>query len=115
MNQPASDFQVKTTHGDRALADYRGRWLILFSHPADFTPVCTTEFIAFANAVDAFRDLNCDVLALSIDSPSSHLAWTRNVQEKFGTQIPFRTADAAGRRIGEGCKATGWYHSTRSL
>lgn len=68
MNEPAPAFSAQTTHGPRSLEDYKGRWLILFSHPADFTPVCTTEFIAFAEAHDQFQELNCDLLGLSIDS-----------------------------------------------
>jgi len=89
INEPAPAFQARTTHGDRALADYKGKWLILFSHPADFTPVCTTEFIAFARAADRFKDLNCDLLGLSIDSLFSHMAWVRNIQQTFGVTIPF--------------------------
>jgi peroxiredoxin (alkyl hydroperoxide reductase subunit C) len=89
INEPAPDFKAQTTHGERSLADYRGKWLILFSHPADFTPVCTTEFIGFAQAADTFAKLNCELLGLSIDSIFSHLAWTRNIKEKFGVEIPF--------------------------
>lgn len=89
LNEAAPDFNAKTTLGDRTLADYKGKWLILFSHPADFTPVCTTEFIGFANAAETFKSMNCDLLGLSIDSLFSHLAWTRNIQEKFGVHIPF--------------------------
>jgi peroxiredoxin (alkyl hydroperoxide reductase subunit C) len=89
LNEPAPSFHVKTTHGDRTLDDYKGKWLILFSHPADFTPVCTTEFIGFAKAADTFKAMNCELLGLSIDSLYSHLAWTRNIQEKFGVKIPF--------------------------
>jgi peroxiredoxin (alkyl hydroperoxide reductase subunit C) len=89
INEPAPDFKVKTTHGERSLADYKGKWLILFSHPADFTPVCTTEFIAFAKAAETFKSMNCELLGLSIDSLYSHLAWTRNIQEKFAVHIPF--------------------------
>jgi peroxiredoxin (alkyl hydroperoxide reductase subunit C) len=89
LNDPAPEFRAKTTHGDRTLADYKGKWLILFSHPADFTPVCTTEFIGFAKAADTFKAMNCELLGLSIDSLFSHLAWTRNIQEKFGVRIPF--------------------------
>ncbi|MDM7457197.1 MAG: peroxiredoxin [Tepidimonas sp.] len=89
LNEPAPAFRAKTTHGERSLADYKGKWLILFSHPADFTPVCTTEFIAFAKAADTFKAMNCELLGLSIDSLFSHLAWTRNIQEKFGVTIPF--------------------------
>ena len=89
LNEPAPDFRAKTTHGDRSLADYKGKWLILFSHPADFTPVCTTEFIAFAKAHETFKKLDCELLGLSIDSLFSHLAWTRNIKEKFGVTIAF--------------------------
>jgi len=89
LNEPARDFTAKTTHGDRSLADFKGKWLILFSHSADFTPVCTAEFIGFANAADTFKSMNCELLGLSIDSLFSHLAWTRNFQDKFGVKIPF--------------------------
>lgn len=89
LNEPAPDFNARTTHGDRTLADYRGKWLVLFSHPADFTPVCTTEFIGFAKAAPQFAEMNCELLGLSIDSLFAHLAWTRNIKEKFGVTIPF--------------------------
>jgi peroxiredoxin (alkyl hydroperoxide reductase subunit C) len=89
INAPAPDFEAKTTHGIKKLADYKGRWLVLFSHPADFTPVCTTEFIAFAKHHPEFQALNCDLLGLSIDSYYSHVAWVRNIKEKFGVEIPF--------------------------
>ncbi len=89
INAPAPAFQAQTTHGPRSLADYRGKWLVLFSHPADFTPVCTTEFTAFARAADEFRAANTELLGLSIDSIYSHLAWVQNIKEKFGVEIPF--------------------------
>lgn len=89
LNAPAPAFSARTTHGERSLEDYRGKWLILFSHPADFTPVCTTEFIGFAKAAPTFAAMNCELLGLSIDSLFSHLAWTRNIKEKFGVDIPF--------------------------
>lgn len=89
LNAPAPDFFAKTTHGDRTLSDYRGKWLVLFSHPSDFTPVCTTEFIGFAEVADDLRAMNCELLGLSIDSIFSHIAWTRNIAEKFGVEIPF--------------------------
>jgi len=89
LNEPAPDFSARTTFGDRKLADYRGKWLILFSHPADFTPVCTTEFMAFAKAAPTFKDMGCELLGLSIDSLFSHIAWTRNIKEKFNVEIPF--------------------------
>ncbi|MDO9526588.1 MAG: redoxin domain-containing protein, partial [Gemmobacter sp.] len=65
MNEPAPDFTALTTHGMKSLSDYKGKWLILFSHPADFTPVCTTEFTAFANRADDFAALNTELLGLS--------------------------------------------------
>jgi len=89
INEPAPAFTARTTDGDRALEDYRGKWLVLFSHPADFTPVCTTEFMAFARAADRFKALNCELLGLSIDSVHSHIAWMRSIEEKFGVTIPF--------------------------
>ncbi|NIA67856.1 peroxiredoxin [Pelagibius litoralis] len=89
LNKPAPNFEAKTTAGPRKLEDYKGRWLILFSHPADFTPVCTTEFIAFAKAHDRFQALDCDLLGLSIDSNFAHIAWVRNIKEKFGVEISF--------------------------
>jgi peroxiredoxin (alkyl hydroperoxide reductase subunit C) len=89
LNERAPEFEAPTTHGVRKLADYQGKWLVLFSHPADFTPVCTTEFMAFAKAQDSFAQLNCELLGLSIDSHYSHVAWIRNIQEKFGVEIKF--------------------------
>ena len=93
LNEPAPDFHAPTTHGEKKLSDYQGRWLILFSHPADFTPVCTTEFMGFAKAYPEFQKLNCDLLGLSIDSTFSHVAWVRNIKEKFGVEIPFPVID----------------------
>jgi len=89
LNARAPEFNAVTTSGPRTLDDYKGKWLILFSHPADFTPVCTTEFIGFAKHFDKFQSMNCELLGLSIDSLFSHLAWMRNIQEKFGVTIPF--------------------------
>jgi len=89
MNQPAPDFDAVTTHGNHKLADYQGKWWVLFSHPADFTPVCTTEFMAFAKRQDEFSKLNTELLGLSIDSHYSHLAWTRNIKEKFDVDVNF--------------------------
>lgn len=89
LNERAPDFEAPTTHGVKRLKDYEGKWLILFSHPADFTPVCTTEFVAFAKAYDQFQAINTELLGLSIDSHYSHIAWARNIEEKFGVKIPF--------------------------
>ena len=89
MNEAAPAFDALTTHGRKTLEDYRGKWLVLFSHPADFTPVCTTEFIAFAKKHAEFEALNTELLGLSIDSHYSHIAWVLNIKERFGTDIRF--------------------------
>lgn len=89
LNRPAPDFTAKTTHGEKSLADYKGQWLVLFAHPADFTPVCTTEFSAFATRADQFKALDTELLGLSIDSVHAHIAWTRSIKENFGIEIPF--------------------------
>lgn len=99
LNEPAPDFEAKTTHGVKKLADYKGKWLVLFSHPADFTPVCTTEFMAFAKAYPEFRKLNCELLGLSIDSYYAHVAWVRNIKEKFGVEIPFPIIEDLSMRV----------------
>src|SRR3984893_10544852 len=89
IGSPAPRFSTRTTMGERSLDDYRGRWLVFFSHPADFTPVCTSEFVAFSKAHDRFQALGCDLLALSVDSLCSHLAWVRSIRERFGVTVPF--------------------------
>ena len=89
LNEAAPAFDAITTHGRKTLSDYKGKWLILFSHPADFTPVCTTEFIGFQNRKADFDAMNCELLGLSIDSVHSHNAWTLNIKEKFGVDIEF--------------------------
>jgi peroxiredoxin (alkyl hydroperoxide reductase subunit C) len=89
LNEAAPYFEEKTTHGVKKLTDYQGKWLVLFSHPADFTPVCTTEFMAFAKRAPEFAAIHTELLGLSIDSHYAHLAWVRNIKEKFGVEIPF--------------------------
>jgi peroxiredoxin (alkyl hydroperoxide reductase subunit C) len=86
----APDFEAQTTHGRVKLSDFRGKkWVVMFSHPADFTPVCTTEFIAFSGMNDEFVKLNVQLMGLSIDSVHSHLAWVNSLREKMGVKIPF--------------------------
>ena len=89
LNERAPEFNAPTTDGVKCLDDYKGKWLVLFSHPADFTPVCTTEFMAFAKLAPEFNKRNCELLGLSIDSHHSHIAWMRNIKEKFGVEITF--------------------------
>lgn len=85
----APDFVARTTQGELTLSNLRGHWVLLFSHPADFTPVCTSEFIAFAKAESQFRAMNCALVGLSIDSLPSHLAWVDAIRAQFGVVIPF--------------------------
>lgn len=85
----APDFSARTTHGSLTLSDLRGQWVLLFSHPADFTPVCTSEFIALARAEGEFAALQCRLVGLSVDSLPSHLAWLEAIHSCFGVRIPF--------------------------
>jgi peroxiredoxin (alkyl hydroperoxide reductase subunit C) len=89
IGSPAPPFEAVTTHGVLKLEDFKGGWLILFSHPADFTPVCTTEFIGFAEIHPKLRAMNVELMGLSIDSVYSHIAWARNIEEKMGKKITF--------------------------
>ena len=89
IGQLAPDFEAMTTCGKVCLNDYKGKWLVLFSHPGDFTPVCTTEMIAFTRAHTYFEQLNTSLLGLSIDSNSSHLAWMYDIYCKTGIKISF--------------------------
>ncbi len=82
IGDPAPSFRAVTTQGDINFpADYKGKWVILFSHPADFTPVCTTEFMTFAAMDDEFKELNTELVGLSVDSLFAHIAWLRKIQE----------------------------------
>ena len=84
IGDQAPSFRAMTTHGKLNFPeDYSGKWKILFSHPADFTPVCTTEFISFAKMQAEFEALNTQLVGLSVDSLSSHIAWVRNIEEKI--------------------------------
>ncbi len=86
----APDFNAVTTTGDLKLSEYnKGSWVILFSHPADFTPVCTTELTGFANDSEFFAKHNTKLLGLSIDSIHAHIAWVNAVQEKTGVLFEF--------------------------
>jgi len=89
LNEPVPDFEAVTTHGKLKLSDSKGKWVVLFSHPADFTPVCTTEFVAFAKIHDDLAKRSVQLIGLSIDSIYSHIAWIRRIKEKLGVDIPF--------------------------
>jgi len=84
------EIEAVTTHGRIKLPDhFAGKWFVLFSHPADFTPVCTTEFVAFAKRYEDFKKLNTELIGLSIDSTFSHIKWVEWIKEKLGIEIPF--------------------------
>lgn len=93
------EIEVQTTHGKIKLPkDFSGKWFILFSHPADFTPVCTTEFVAFAKRFEEFRKLNCELIGLSIDQVFSHIKWVEWIKDKLNIEIQFPIiADDAGK------------------
>lgn len=105
IGDEAPAFKAPTTQGEIDFpAQYRGKWVILFSHPADFTPVCTTEFMTFAKLYPQFQALNCELIGLSIDSNYSHIAWLRTIAEKIdwkdmhGVQVTFPViADPMGK------------------
>ncbi len=86
----APDFEAITTKGNIKFSDYaKDKWIVLFSHPADFTPVCTTEMSGFAERKDEFDALNTELMGLSIDSIHSHLAWVDNVRRNTGVYFDF--------------------------
>ena len=97
--------EVQTTHGKMNLPhDMNGSWFVLFSHPADFTPVCTTEFVAFAKKAETFEDLNTQLIGLSMDQVFSHIKWIDWIKENFNTEIPFPIiaddSGSAARKLG---------------
>lgn len=89
LNEAAPEFRAPSTHGEVALEDYAGRWLCFFSHPADFTPVCSTELIAFARAHADFRAEGCELLGLSVDGLASHRQWIAELERHAGVKIEF--------------------------
>ena len=93
------ELEVNTTQGEKNLPEeFSGKWFILFSHPADFTPVCTTEFVAFQKRYDEFKELNTELIGLSIDQVFSHLKWEEWIEENIGENIEFPIiADGTGQ------------------
>ena len=91
--------EVSTTHGNMTLPnDYKGKWFVLFSHPSDFTPVCTTEFVAFAQAQDEFNANNTELIGLSIDGLTAHIKWVEWIKDNIDVEIKFPIiADELGR------------------
>ena len=112
--------EVRTTKGTLKLPDdYKGRWFILFSHPADFTPVCTTEFVAFQKRYEEFQKLQCDLIGLSIDQVFAHLKWEEWIKENIGIEIRFPIiADNTGEisaRLGMRHKQAGGTQTVRAV
>ena len=90
LGEKMPDLTVQTIHGVKNIpGDYAGKWFVLFSHPGDFTPVCTTEFVAFANRAEEFKKLNTELIGLSIDQVFSHIKWVEWIGEKLNVNIPF--------------------------
>ena len=89
IDEVAPDFEARSTQGIVRMSDFRGRWLVFFSHPADFTPVCTSEFLAFQSAAAQFDALDTDLLGLSIDSVYAHIAWIKDIETRFSTRVTF--------------------------
>jgi len=90
LGEKVPSFEAQTIHGRiRFPDDYRGKWVVLFSHPADFTPVCTTEFVAFQKRYEEFKKLGCELIGLSIDQVFSHIKWIEWIKEKLGIEIKF--------------------------
>ncbi|QPM67501.1 peroxiredoxin [Atribacter laminatus] len=89
LNEKAPNFEAVTTHGKIKLSDYANKWVVMFSHPADFTPVCTTEFVAFSKANEEFKKRNTQLIGLSIDSIHAHLGWVASIEKNFGVKVPF--------------------------
>jgi peroxiredoxin (alkyl hydroperoxide reductase subunit C) len=99
LGEKFPEMEVKTTHGIKKLpGDYAGKWFVLFSHPGDFTPVCTTEFVAFAKKAEEFKKINTELIGLSVDQVFAHIKWVEWIEEKLGVKIPFPViADELGR------------------
>ena len=90
LGDPFPSMEVQTTHGPMRIPDdYKGKWMVLFSHPADFTPVCTTEFIGFQSRIEQFRDLNVELVGMSIDQVFSHIKWVQWIKEELNVDIDF--------------------------
>lgn len=100
IGDTAPDFMARSTKGPFQLSRLRGRWVIFFSHPADFTPVCSTEFVALARRQAAFDALGCQLVGLSVDSLYSHMAWVRALGGLFDVTVDFPVIEDPSMAIG---------------
>lgn len=107
LGDTAPAFTARTTMGERSLRDYLEKWLVFFAHPADFTPVCTSEFVALARAHDRFASLGCELLGLSVDSLPAHLAWILSIEKEYGIEVPFPVVEDPSMAI---ARAYGMIH-----
>ncbi|MEM0243019.1 MAG: peroxiredoxin [Candidatus Aenigmatarchaeota archaeon] len=111
IGEKLPEMKVMTTDGIKNLPDdYKGKWLVLFAHPADFTPVCTTEFVAFQKRYEEFKKLNTELLGLSIDQVFSHIKWIEWIKEKIGLEIKF---PIIADDLGEVSKKLGLIHPAK--
>lgn len=98
------ELEVKTTHGPMKIpGDLKGSWFVLFSHPADYTPVCTTEFVAFQKRFEEFEKLNCKLIGMSVDQVFSHIKWGEWINEQLNVEIKFpiiAANDAIAMKLG---------------
>ncbi len=113
INEPAPDFEAKTTHGMLRLSDVtaKGKWVLLFSHPADFTPVCTTEFVEFSRRLPDFERRNVQLIGVSIDSVYAHIAWVRDIEQKFSVKVCFPVVADLDQKV---ARAFGMVHEAVS-
>ncbi|HFX17525.1 MAG TPA: peroxiredoxin [Flavobacteriales bacterium] len=105
LGEPFPEVKVQTTHGPMTLPnDYKGKWFVLFSHPADFTPVCTTEFVAFAQKADEFKKMGVELIGLSVDQVFSHIKWVEWIKDNLNVEIPFPvvadSAEGVSKKLG---------------
>ncbi|OWZ82652.1 peroxiredoxin [Natranaerobius trueperi] len=111
LGEAFPNVEVQTTHGTLKLPqDYEGKWFVLFSHPGDFTPVCTTEFVGFAKKSEEFKKLNTELIGLSVDQVFSHIKWVEWINENFEVKIPF---PVIADEMGEVSKQLGMLHPNK--
>jgi len=111
IGEPFPEMEVKTTQGVMKLPEhFKDKWFVLFSHPADFTPVCTTEFIEFQNKKDELAKLNCELIGLSVDQVFAHIKWIEWIKEKRGVEITF---PVIADDMGEVAKKLGMIHPNK--
>ncbi|MFQ3852916.1 peroxiredoxin [Staphylococcus parequorum] len=101
IGEKAPFFKGQSTQGEITLDDYKNDWVLLFAHPADFTPVCTSEFVALQNQYSEFQDLGVKLVGLSVDSLASHVAWLNSIEESFDVQIEFPLISDSNKVISE--------------